>query len=170
MVNVAEIYLHLLYKEGGRYALKHPPPLIHYSTTTAARLAISRTFFASFARRWIHSAWIITLRFAATIRANNFVRIYFHQFFKTFLALRAFILQKRHTRPPSHFLYAYYTPIYLFLQLFLLPNYAIKWLYLAKNFQKSHARPPPLSQNNQLNVLALPCRIYYVRNTFLNQK
>ena len=62
------------------------------SMTTAARLAISRAFFARFARRGIHCAVIIAFCFASAIGTNDFIRVYFHQLVKTFSAIFAFVL------------------------------------------------------------------------------
>ena len=92
MVNVAEIYLQLFYKEGGRYALKHPPPLIHYSTATATRLAIARAFLARFARGRIHGTRVIAFCLPSAIGTRHFIRVHFYQFFKLLSALCAFIL------------------------------------------------------------------------------
>ena len=102
------------------------------STTTAARFTISWAFFALFARRRIHFTWIITYGFFAAIGTNHLIRINFHQFFKTFAALRTFILQKGHGAFSFiHFLrnfhlwykifvhHEHYTPMPSFLQPFL---------------------------------------------------
>ena len=77
--------------------------------TTATGFTIPRAFFRALPRGRIHRARIIALRLAAAIRARHFVRVHFHQLFKTLSASGTFILQKRHTCHPTTKLPFYYT-------------------------------------------------------------
>ena len=82
---------------------------LNFSMATAAGFTISRTFFRALPRGGIHRARIIAFRLTAAIGTRHFVRVHFHQLFKTLSASGTFILQKRHTCHPTTKLPFYYT-------------------------------------------------------------
>ena len=136
--------------------------------TTAAGFTIPRAFFRALPRGRIHRARIIALRLAAAIGARHFVRVHFHQLFKTLSASRTFILQKRHTCHPTTKLPFYYTRKNVFWQVFS-SAHATKPPSLVKSFQKIRPRPPPSSQKPRLGRAELPFGNGRWNNTVANR-
>ena len=145
---------------------------------TAAGFTIPRAFFRALPRGRIHRARIIALRLAAAIRARHFVRVHFHQLFKTLSASRTFILQKRHTCHPTTKLPFYYTRKNAFWQVFSTAC-VTKPPSPVKSFQKSRPRPAPSFQKRRLgrvespfgsdkrtNTAATRPKIFYPRHSY----
>jgi hypothetical protein len=81
-----------IYRQTKRAPKRSFYPILIQSLATAASFAISRAFLARLARRGIHFARIIALRFAAAIGTKHFIRVHTYQFFKTLSASFAFVL------------------------------------------------------------------------------